>query len=210
MLSNGEFPAAQTYHLNNVRSLAPYARQGIPIVGTSTSCTLTLKEEAPELLDLHGDDVRAVAEMTYDISEFLLLLLEAEALDLDFAPLPLNLPYHPPCQYRAHGLGRPASEIMELIPGLQITESQAACCGIAGTYGYKLEKYQIGMDVGRGLFEFVRRSGAPLAVCDSETCRWQITHATGIPAIHPVELLAAAYGYPPEGALGGVLQLCQG
>jgi glycerol-3-phosphate dehydrogenase subunit C len=205
LLSNGEFPAAQACHLKNVRSLAPYTRQGIPIVGTSTSCTLTLKEEAPKLLDLHGDDVRAVAEMTYDISEFLLLLLEAEALDLDLAAIPLDLPYHQPCQYRAHGLGRPASEIMELIPGLQITESQAACCGIAGTYGYKLEKYQIGMDVGRSLFEFVHRSGAPLAVCDSETCRWQITHATGIPAIHPVELLAAAYGCPPEGALGGVL-----
>src|SRR5512145_124828 len=50
LLSNGEFPAAKKYHESNVRSLAEYARRGIPIVGTSTSCTLTLKEEAPELL----------------------------------------------------------------------------------------------------------------------------------------------------------------
>jgi Fe-S oxidoreductase len=41
----------------------------------------------------------------------------------------------------------------------------------------------------------------PVVVCDSETCRWQITHATSLPAIHPVELLAVAYGYEPEGPL---------
>jgi len=47
--------------------------------------------------------------------------------------------------------------------------------------------------------------GGPVAVCDSETCRWQITHGTKLPAIHPVELLAYAYGYETEGALADVL-----
>ncbi|MGH9053074.1 MAG: hypothetical protein ACRDWX_08705, partial [Acidimicrobiia bacterium] len=75
------------------------------------------------------------------------------------------------------------------------------CCGIAGTYGYKREKYQISMDVGRPLFEFVKEVGGPVAVCDSESCRWQITHGSGIPAVHPVELLAAAYGLEVEGPL---------
>jgi glycerol-3-phosphate dehydrogenase subunit C len=48
---------------------------------------------------------------------------------------PSQLPYHAPCQYRAHRLGIPALEILGLIPGLVITESHADCCGIAGTYG---------------------------------------------------------------------------
>jgi glycerol-3-phosphate dehydrogenase subunit C len=90
-------------------------------------------------------------------------------------------------------------------PGLQITESDADCCGIAGTYGYKKEKYNIAMAVGQPLFDFINNFGSPLVVCDSETCRWQITHATGLPAIHPVELLAAAYNQPIEGALSRVL-----
>ena len=111
-----------------------------------------------------------------------------------------------PCQYRAHRLGRPAVEVMELIPELRIDDSHADCCGIAGTYGYKVEKYPIAMQVGAPLFEFINASQAPLAVCDSETCRWQITHGTGLPAVHPVELLAAAYGYTPEKPLAGVLQ----
>jgi glycerol-3-phosphate dehydrogenase subunit C len=87
-------------------------------------------------------------------------------------------------------------EILSLIPGLDVCESHARCCGIAGTYGYKVEKYQIAMDVGEELFRFVREQGHDLSftACDSETCRWQLEHGTGIPSRHPIEVLAAAYG----------------
>ena len=51
-------------------------------------------------------------------------------------------------------------KFLALIPGIDIRESQARCCGIAGTYGYKVEKYQIGMDVGQELFDFVVAQGA--------------------------------------------------
>ncbi len=206
LLSNGEFPAARQFHENNVRHLVEYARQGIPIVGTSTSCTLTLKEEAPELLDMYDADSMLVAEQVYDFNEFILKLIDEGTLDRDLQPIALDLPYHAPCQYRAHRLGRPAVEVMDLIPGLNIDESHADCCGIAGTYGYKVEKYPIAMAVGSPLFDFINASSAPLAVCDSETCRWQITHGTGLPAVHPVELLSAAYGYAAENPLAGVLE----
>jgi glycerol-3-phosphate dehydrogenase subunit C len=206
LLSNGEFAAARRYHENNLRSLAPCARQGIPIVGTSTSCTLTLKEEAPELLDMHDEDARIVAEHTYDFHEFTLQLWDQGQLKLDgLKPIPLRLAYHQPCQYKAHRIGSPALDIMRLIPELEIIEGHADCCGIAGTYGFKKEKYQISINVGQPLFDFVLEVGGPLAVCDSETCRWQITHGTGTPSIHPAELLAASYGYKPEGALELVL-----
>jgi len=206
LLSNGEFTAARRYHENNVRNLLPYAREGIPIVGTSTSCTLTLKEEAPELLDMHDEDSRIVAENTFDFNEYLLHLLSVGELVTDsLRSIPLRLAYHQPCQYRAHRIGSPALEIMQLIPQLDIIEGHADCCGIAGTYGYKKEKYEISMSVGQPLFDFVLDIGGPLAVCDSETCRWQITHGTGTPSIHPVELLAASYGCASEGALADLL-----
>jgi glycerol-3-phosphate dehydrogenase subunit C len=205
LLSNGEFRAARRSHESNVRSLVEYARQGIPIVGTSTSCTLTLKEEAPELLDMFDEDTQLVAQMTFDINEFLLQILDEGTLNLEFNPLPFTLGYHIPCQYRAHRLGHPGVELLDLIPELRVVESQAACCGIAGTYGYKQEKYEIAMMVGEPLFEFVEKTGGPLVICDSETCRWQITHATGSPAIHPVELVAAAYGLEVEDALQHLL-----
>jgi glycerol-3-phosphate dehydrogenase subunit C len=180
-----------------------YARQGIPIVGTSTSCTLTIKEEAPELLEMYDSDTRLVAENTYDFNEFLMILFNKRSLNLGFKPIPLTLGYHIPCQYRAHRIGKPGLEVMNLIPGLNIVDSQATCCGIAGTYGYKAEKYNISMDVGKLLFSFISNDmgQSPVVVCDSETCRWQITHATGKPAVHPVELIAKAYGLPVDGVL---------
>jgi len=194
LLSNGAFKEARGYHEYNLGQLLPYAQRGIPIVGTSTSCTLTLKEEAPELLGMHDTAARLVAENTYDIFEFLRLLHERGELDTNFKPIDRTLPYHAPCQQRAHGIGRPALDILELVPGLHLNESSAACCGLAGSYGYKAERYQIGMDVGAGLFDFVRASGSDLAICDSEICRWQIAHGTGVEMQHPIELLREAYG----------------
>lgn len=194
LLSNGAFDAAQKLHMQNVASLLPYVRRGIPVVGTSTSCTLTLKEEAPELLGLHSQDVRDVAAGTYDIFEFLRNLADDGQLDTNFRPIERELPYHPPCQLRAHRIGKPALDVLGLVPGLRLEESHADCCGIAGTYGLKKEKYQIGMDVGANLFAFVKGADSDLALCDSETCRWQISHGSGVPAKHPIEIMAEAYG----------------
>ncbi len=203
LLSNGEFSAARRYHENNVRHLVNYARQGISIVGTSTSCTLTLKEEAPELLDMQDEATQLVAQGTYDFNEFLMKLFDEGSLNLNLNPIPLTLGYHIPCQYRGHRIGKPGLQIMSLIPELNIVDSQVACCGIAGTYGYKKEKYDISMKVGQPLFNLIMNDlpASPVVVCDSETCRWQITHATGKPAVHPVELIAKSYGYPVEGVL---------
>jgi len=203
LLSNGEFGAARKYYQKNIKSLVEYARQGIPIVGTSTSCTLTLKEEAPDMLDMHDADSDLVAVNTYDFNEFLLLLFNEGSLNLNLDPIPLTLGYHIPCQYRAHRLGKPGLQIMNLIPDLNIVDSHVACCGIAGTYGYKKEKYEISMSIGQSLFNFISTDmiESPFVVCDSETCRWQITHATGKPAVHPAELLAKSYGLSVEGAL---------
>ena len=82
------------------------------------------------------------------------------------------------------------------MPGLQAIDLDHDCCGVAGTYGLKKEKYDIAMAVGDPLFRRVRAeaaAGATRAACDSETCRWQIEMATEIPIRHPVEILAAAY-----------------
>ncbi len=77
----------------------------------------------------------------------------------DFAPIPLELPYHAPCQLKAHGMGRPALDVLNLIPGLRLWEIDADCCGIAGTYGYKKEKREISEAVGRSMAEQITRVG---------------------------------------------------
>ncbi|HEX9717592.1 MAG TPA: anaerobic glycerol-3-phosphate dehydrogenase subunit C [Actinomycetota bacterium] len=193
--SNGLFDDARRYVRRLVRSLVPFARRGYDIVATSTSCGLMLKREAREILDLEDDeDLRTVSAHTYDVCEFLLMLHERGELRTDFKPVPMTIPYHAPCQQRGHGIGRPAVDLFALIPELEVVETDVECCGIAGTYGLKSEKHDIAMAVGAPLFRQVREMGPEVAACDSETCRWQITGATGIPSVHPVELLHRAYG----------------
>jgi glycerol-3-phosphate dehydrogenase subunit C len=109
-------------------------------------------------------------------------------------PLELRVPYHQPCQGRGHGIGKPALDLLRLIPGLEVIEVERECCGVAGTYGLKREKYPIAMQVGASLFADIADARADCTACDSETCRWHIAKATGIPAVHPVELLHRAYG----------------
>jgi glycerol-3-phosphate dehydrogenase subunit C len=198
MQSNGEFDAAREYARANLRKLAPYVRQGYVIVGTSTSCTLTFKHEYETVLGLEGDDLQAVAGATYDFFEFLEVLDAAGLLAADFRRVKrATLAYHAPCQLRTHGVGRPAADLLRRVPGVSVSETQAECCGVAGTYALKADKYKIAVDVGQELFEEVKTSNASVVACDSETCRWWIAQHTGLTAVHPVELLAEAYGLMP-------------
>jgi glycerol-3-phosphate dehydrogenase subunit C len=192
--SNGLYDDARAYVRRLAAQLAPYARAGHDIVATSTSCGLMLKREAREILGVEDDDLRVVSERLYDICEYLVMLGERGELRTDMVPVPMRVPYHAPCQQRGHGVGTPAMELMAMVPGLEARQVDSVCCGVAGTYGLKAEKYEIAMEVGRSLFEQVRASGAELSVCDSETCRWQIAAATDRPSVHPVEMLYRAYG----------------
>jgi glycerol-3-phosphate dehydrogenase subunit C len=202
--SSGLFDDARKVVLRLARALAPYVRdQSTIIVGNATSCTLMLKREAREILGLEDDpDLKLVSERTYDICELLLELHDRGELRTDFQAVPETIAYHAPCQQQGHFIGKPALELLALIPGLQVREMNARCCGIGGTYGLKAEKYAIAMDVGRDLFEQVGASGATTVACDSETCRWQIEHATNRPSVHPIDFLHRSYGLAAKPTAG--------
>lgn len=193
--SNGLFDDARAYVRRLAAQLAPYARDGVDIVATATSCSLMLKREAIEILGLEDDpDLRAVSERVFDISEYLVAMHRRGELRTDWRPLPETVVYHAPCQQQGHGVGEPALELLALIPELRAVESDATCCGVAGTYGLKREKYDIAMAVGAGLFAQIEGAAPDRAVCDSETCRWHIEHATGVRTVHPIEILHMAAG----------------
>ena len=192
--SNGNFPAARKYVQRLVANLAPHAHAGLPIVANSTSCGLMLKREAHEILGVDNEDLAAVSCSTYDLCEFLLRLHDRGELRTDFNSLALTVPYHAPCQQQGHGIGKPALDLLALVPDLHVIELNADCCGVAGTYGLKKEKYAISMAVGERLFSDIKATGSDLAACDSETCRWQIAQAADVTSVHPIELLYRAYG----------------
>jgi glycerol-3-phosphate dehydrogenase subunit C len=193
--SSGLFDDARTVVLRLARALSAHLDDDDTIiVGNATSCTLMLKREAREVLGLEEDPVlRRVSERTYDICELLLELQDRGELKTDFAPVEETVAYHAPCQQQGHWIGKPALDLLALVPGLEVKEMNARCCGIAGTYGLKVEKYDIAMAVGRDLFDQVQASGAASVACDSETCRWQIAHGTQRPSVHPIDYLHRAY-----------------
>ena len=103
--------------------------------------------------------------------------------------------YHAPCHLKSHGMGYPATRLLRLIPGVHLEEVDEGCCGISGTFGVKVEKYDLSMKIGSRLFEAVKAAGSDSVLADCETCRMQVEHGAGARSSHPVEILARAYGY---------------
>lgn len=192
--SNGAFDAARQRATFNLAALQAWAERGLPIIGTSTSCTLALKHEYRAVLGLSGHAVDAVSASTYDFFEYLDQVLRVPPGSLDLHPIPLRALYHPPCQLRSHGVGTPALAYLQAIPELELEISASECCGVAGTYGLKRERYAVAVEVGRPLFSQVAQSRVDLVLTDSETCRWWSERHTGVPSIHPLMVFAASLG----------------
>jgi glycerol-3-phosphate dehydrogenase subunit C len=194
MISNGEFEGARRAAQANIEALLPSVRVGKRIVATSTSCSYTLKSEYREVLGLNTPEAREVAAATFDIMELLREEVWAGRLTPPDGGLDRRVLYHAPCQLRSHGIGVPAAELLQGLNGIQLAESNVECCGIAGTYGLKKERYAIAQRDGAPIRDRADEHRADLVACDSETCRWQIEHLTGLTARHPVELLWSAMG----------------
>lgn len=191
--SNGLFDSATASVLQLCDDLRS-AGKGLTIVSSSGSCTGMLKHEAHEIMGVTDDRLKDVSVRIRDMMEFLLDLHEAGELPTDFRPIEMTVPYHAPCQLKSQGMGQPAVEVLKLIPGLTVVESGVACCGIAGTYGLKKEKYEVAQAVGKPLFDMVKATNPDLALCDTETCRWQIAQSSGVRTEHPVWMIHKAYG----------------
>jgi glycerol-3-phosphate dehydrogenase subunit C len=189
---NSNTDLARKYGVENVRRLSMLP-EGVDIIASSTSCGLMLKHDYAHLLEIPGAD--AVGSRVYDICEYLWMLQEAGELDTDFQAVDTRVLYHAPCHLKSHGIGYPAMRLLRLIPGVRVEEVDEGCCGISGTYGVKVEKYDLSMKIGSRLFEAVKAAGSDSVLADCETCRMQVEHGAGSQSAHPIDILARAYGY---------------
>ncbi len=191
--SNGLYDDARKYVSKLTNDLRSVNRDA-PIVTASGSCGGELRHEAHEILGMDDEALRDVSYRTWDICEFIMDLEERGELPVRTRSFEATIPYHAPCQLKSTGMGMPAVNMMELVPGVTVIESEQPCCGIAGTYGLKKEKYEIAQAVGKPVFDFIKRVNPEIAACDTETCRWQLRTATGANVVHPIWLLHHAYG----------------
>jgi glycerol-3-phosphate dehydrogenase subunit C len=190
MLGNGDFKGARKMGLYNVPALLKKIHSGSDIVFSSTSCGHMIKHEYSRLLSIPGSE--EVAAHTFDLFEFLRSLKESGSLNTNFRELPLKVAYFAPCHLRSLGIGLPALEILRLIPGLQIDNIEADCCGLGGTFGFKKEKYEISQEIGKDLKEAIDRLKPEIVLTDCEGCRIQIQHLTSLKVLHPIQLLRDA------------------
>ena len=190
MLGNGDFKSAKKMGLSNVPSLLRAARSGLEIVFSSTSCGHMIRHEYCHLLKIPGSE--EVAEHMFDIFEFLRNLKGGRNLNIGFKELPLKTAYFSPCHLKSLGIGFPAFEILQLVPGLQIDYLDVDCCGLGGTFGFKKEKYDISEEIGKDLAEAIDRLKPEVVLSDCEGCRLQIRHLTGLEVLHPIQVLRNA------------------
>ncbi len=201
--SNGIFRQAEKQVLRLCRQLRS-AGKDLTIVSSSGSCAGMLRHEAHEIMGIDDPSLIDVASRTVETSEFLLELVDSGQFPTEkLRRRDLTIPYHQPCQVKSQGIGMPAIRLMETVPGIKVVESGRPCCGIAGTYGLKKEKYEVAQKIGKPLFEMVKETNPQLAACETETCRWQIRKGSGAEVIHPVQLIHHALGLAGTESLYG-------
>jgi glycerol-3-phosphate dehydrogenase subunit C len=191
MMGNGDLDGARRRAEANLASFQPWLEQGYDVIATCTTGSLMLKEEYPKTLGL--SNAEELANRTYDLGEYLQLLVKEKRLDISkLKPVPKRISYHAPCHLKAQQIGRPFALLLNSIPGMQINILDTNCCGMSGSYGLKAEKYALGMAVGQHLFNTLNSTQPDLAVSECGSCQLQMRHGTGLPTKHPVSLLRQA------------------
>ncbi len=194
-LSKGLLDEARLRARDMVEHLARRTVPGSPIVGCEPSCLFTLRDEHLTMLPDHPD-VRGVAARVRQVEELL-----TEAVDdgrLVLAPdswlAGRRVVYHGHCHQKAEVGTAATVGLLRRIPGIELVELDAGCCGMAGSFGYEAEHYEVSMEVGRDrLFPAIEAEGPDTVVAATGTsCREQIFSGTEREAWHPVELVAEA------------------
>jgi Fe-S oxidoreductase len=193
MISKGLVNKARKAAQNTVDRLAPFAEQGIPIVGLEPSCLLTMRDEYHYLLP---DDprVKIVADHCYTFEEFMTKLADEGELDGKFRKAAQHILLHGHCQQKAVVGTAPSKRALTLPAGYSVEEVDSGCCGLAGSFGYEAEHYDISMTIGeQRLFPTVRTQEADVIIAAAgASCRQQVKHGTGKQVMHPAEILRDA------------------
>jgi FAD/FMN-containing dehydrogenase/Fe-S oxidoreductase len=193
MLSAGMMDRAKRNARYNVGSLIDYVAGGAKIVGLEPSCILSFRDDYKDLLP-GVSGVNAVADSTMLIDEFVTYAREKDGATLKFRRPPGKVLFHGHCHQKALVGTQGAMQALDSVPGCDAEEIKSGCCGMAGSFGFESEHYEVSMKAGEQvLFPAVRGAGeATTVVADGVSCRQQIQDGTGRRARHLVETLADA------------------
>jgi Fe-S oxidoreductase len=191
MISKGMLPEAKLLAEENVGVLIPFARRGLPIVGTEPSCVLTLVDEFPQFV--RSAAARDIAAVATTVESFIARVLADNPQALRFGDGQGSLLYHGHCHQKSMVGTADAMSILSACFDGRATEINSGCCGMAGSFGHEAEHYDVAKAVGeQRLFPAVRARGDARIAISGFSCRHHIEHHTGVSPRHVVEYLADA------------------
>ena len=197
----GNRDRAEKLSRKNISLLADVIRQGYHIVTLEPASALCLTEEYGYMTD--DADFPLVAANTSDVMTYLYRLHLEGKYQLDFSPLPATIGYHAPC--RSLMLGRchlteqtPAEQLLRLVPELTVKRLEYGCCGLAGSFGLAAGSFRMSLRIGLPLFSALRDPAIQLGTSECCLCKMQMEQGGNKRALHPIVLLAHAYGFLPE------------
>ena len=190
-LDAGDVERVRDAAQRNVAALTAAVDAGQSVVVPQPTCAYTIKEEYPAFLGTAA--ARRVADATFDASEFLMAKHRDRPLDTDFEGTTYeSILWHSACHYRAQQMGPKSRDLMALT-GAHV-EVAERCSAIDGTWGLRAENVELARKVARPLMEKVRESDAQLVAGDCRLANVAVEEGAERRPIHPLQVLARAYG----------------
>jgi Fe-S oxidoreductase len=196
-LHSGDLDAFTKVATKNVKALAATVRKGNDIVVPQPTCGYVLKKDYVDYVG--GEDAQLVAEHTFDAAEYLMKVHKAEgtSLDTDFTgDIPETITYHTPCHLRAQNIGFKSRDLMKLT-GAKVKLVQQ-CSGIDGMWGLRAENAELSIPIAKKLGDEIIRADGDVVTGDCHLANTAINEQTGREPLHPLQLIARAYGIPEE------------
>jgi FAD/FMN-containing dehydrogenase/Fe-S oxidoreductase len=191
-LSVGKVDEAREEAERTLAALAPFAADGVPIVGLEPSCLFSFRDEIPSLIK--SNTARSVAQAGLLFEELLAREVAAGKLDLKLAPIKKRAMLHGHCHQKSFDTMAAVQDALKIIPDLEVVAIESSCCGMAGAFGYHADTIDVSRAMGElSLLPAVRQADADaIIVADGTSCRHQIKDGTGREAVHVARILAAA------------------
>ena len=198
-ISQGLLAAARRQAAICADRLYPFAQSGLPMVFFEPSCLSAIREDLPSLL--RGDTKRRaqlVAEHSMLFEEFLENEWHAARVRLEMIGGPTRILLHGHCHQKAMGRVGPARALLSRIPGSTVIDLDAGCCGMAGSFGYVRDHYDVSRAIGERRLLPAARELRPdsVLVASGTSCRHQVADFTGTRALHPAELIRSLVREP--------------
>jgi len=193
-MAYGDVKTARADLNYNVGQLADVVRRGYKIVCSEPSAALCMRDELRLFID--SRNAKLIAANTYELMSYLNglnkeLRLTAKVVDLLDG---VHYAYHGPCHLCVLGEAGASIELLTSLTHLDVVDVSAGCCGMAGTCGMQKKNYELSLKIGRATAEALNAIETEFAMTECGACKMQIEHMTDKKVVHPVKLLARAYG----------------